>query len=392
MIFFKYISNTEIRSYTFLGLNIYFKQKKYPEKKIFFNGLIKIIKRFNNRTITSAKYIKLFNKTIYKKFNTCDIDVAYLFNIPIKITNLKDFYKKQINKTISKEYDDIYVFSYNSGEIYVFLTYFIDAYLKINKSKNPIIITRYKYHNDLIEMIYPKIPHVYLKNAPRLKNHSFVIGHQRFFQIYGSDFEYGEIKENRVSENPIPYFNLCKNHLNIPDDMLSVNPIKITEKMENSMTEKISKINLNMDNFIFISPEAKSYKMLPQKFWDEIIGYYKNKGIDIFLNINDHKFKRFDKYCKSIDLTFPEAFALAKKAKKIITLRSGLSEILMQTGVEHYIINTNEFGYKTLRVDKHLPLFNINTNHEYLIPETQTQEEMDRVKEIILNDKIEIGQ
>ena len=125
MIFFKYISNTEIRSYTFLGLNIYFKQKKYPEKKIFFNGLIKIIKRFNNRTITSAKYIKLFNKTIYKKFNTCDIDVAYLFNIPIKITNLKDFYKKQINKTISKEYDDIYVFSYNSGEIYVFLTYFL---------------------------------------------------------------------------------------------------------------------------------------------------------------------------------------------------------------------------------------------------------------------------
>ena len=106
------------------------------------------------------------------------------------------------------------------------------------------------------------------------------------------------------------------------------------------MLEKIKKINLNLDNFVLIIPEANTCKELPESFWEELIEKYKSLGFDIFVNALNSKFNSQYKYTF---LDFEELFSLAKKAKRIIALRCGLIELFTELNVPMDILYT---GFK----------------------------------------------
>ena len=112
-----------------------------------------------------------------------------------------------------------------------------------------------------------------------------------------------------------------------------MNSVNVPNESEKSMLNKIKSLNLDLSKFIFIAPEAITCELLDNSFWKILIEDFKNLGFDIFVNLVDTKFNiGLDNY-KTCSLSVSEAFALAKRAKKIVTLRSGFSELLVQAGV-----------------------------------------------------------
>ncbi len=215
------------------------------------------------------------------------------------------------------------------------------AYLKKNQSKSPLLVATYKYHQEMARMIWPDIPCIYIHYSKfYVKPQNFKIKNFRFFMIYAYSYFLNVakiIKENpNYSENS---FTSLTNYIGLKREELIVKKTEVPQDVEESMLNNIKSTGLNLNNFIFIAPEAKTLKYYNNEFWKNLINKFKSQGYDIFINICDKNLFDFGNIeYKTYDLSYSECFALAKHSKKIITLRSGLTEFLLHTGVDMYII------------------------------------------------------
>ena len=125
------------------------------------------------------------------------------------------------------------------------------------------------------------------------------------------------------------------------EDDIQMNNIVIQTNTENEVQEKAQEIGLNLDKFVFLAPEAKYCRLLDEDFWESLINKLQEKGYDVFVNLVGNDIQLQDAISfKTCNLGFAEAFALAKKAKKIISLRSGFTEFLLQTDVKMDVLYT----------------------------------------------------
>lgn len=85
------------------------------------------------------------------------------------------------------------------------------------------------------------------------------------------------------------------------------------------------------NNFIIITPDAVTLNPLGQYFWTELCKNLNNLGFKIFLNVESRKDTIPAEGIISAFLTIEETYELAKYAKAVIGLRSGLLEILSTT-------------------------------------------------------------
>lgn len=373
---FEFKKNKTERYFKLFGITIYKNLSKEREQFIL-NGLISIKKEWIPKEYIKKKEIKILNHSLIKLKEDGDYCYFYIFNKLIKKQRAIDYYGKKLVKYIENKHDDIYIFSANSGETFIFLTYFADAFIKKHSSKKPLFICLQKYLCELVKMIYPEIPCIYIKTPFMfVKQEPFIYKNKRFFRIFNITFlekAYKKIKDETI---PCSYFKLQQEELNISDEEIKIKPIKISKEVEESMNTKVKEIGLNIDNFIFIAPEAKSCLSADNDFWINIINEFHEKGYDIFMNLNDNKVHINEVEYKSSLLTLSEGFALAKRAKKIITLRSGFAEILSQSGVDMDVIYTDKGMYRTFQISKHIPLYNSGKINDILIPENASREDM----------------
>lgn len=314
------------------------------QKKSFLSKLFYFEKKINTNNGNPETVFKLFGITLVKRVATDSQSIYYLLNKEILKKDLANDFKKRYIKLISEKYDDIYILRANSGEIYLTLTYIIDALIKKNNSKKPLLIATQKYHIDLIKMLTPDIPYLYIKRPKiKCKGTFFTINKQRFFLLY--DYTHFKRVELDILDNTnkeCHYFKSMMNKFGICESELLMRNVEIIPSVKDSMLNKVSQLNLNLNNFIFLAPEAKTCKPYNIAFWTNLITGLQKKGYDIFINLtNDEQSLRNIPNLKFCYLTFAEAFALAQKAKKIITLRSGFTEFLLQTNVPMSILYTD---------------------------------------------------
>lgn len=333
------------KTFSILGLPIYSLYNDYETSdrtQKFFGGLISTFRAKRDFGNYVEKDIKIFGKSFLKRIDDGISRTYYFAERPVK----KFFLYQELKplcKMIGDKHDDVYILNANSGEIYLFLTYVVDAVFRKNGSKSPLFIATKKYHCDMIEMLCPEVPYIYQKNAgKKIAAYSFNIEKLRFFMIF--DHAHFKRVEARIKKNPagsIHYFDEMLKRCEISKDDVVFRNVAISKDIENSMMEKVRSINLNLDKFVFLAPEAMSCEMLDNSFWTEIVKCYRNKGYDVFLNL----ISPMDLECeyKTCFLTYSEAFALAKLSKKIISLRSGFTELLTQTNVPMDILFT-KFG------------------------------------------------
>ena len=343
---FKYTKHGKEESFRILNFTIYEQTSNYITAEInqkFLNGVISTVKNNNKDSDGSNKEIKLFGKTILKRIEKDNFRKYYLGNLKIHQVSLFKIFKKRYFKYINGDYDDVYILRANSGEIYLILTYLLDSLFKKNGSKHPLLVATKKYHVDMIRMICPEIPYVYMgKLRLKLFEKPFSIDGKRFFLLF-NNFYFRQVEQNiKNSElGQYHYFQAIMNRLGLAEENISMRQIKVRPEDEKTMMEKVKSTGLNLEKFVFLSPEAQSCEMLDKDFWLELISKFQSKGYDVFMNLTGKEFELENTLSyKTCNLTFSEAFALAGLSKKIISLRSGLTEFLIQTGVSMDVLYT----------------------------------------------------
>lgn len=314
----------------------YMTSERYQE---FLGGLITTIKINDPITDCSKKDIQVLGHSISKRIEENNFKTYSFLGFEYRKISLIEQFKKQYSKYFDKKYDDIYILRANSGEIYLTLTYLIDSIIKKNGSKKPLLVATQKYHVDMIKMICPDIPYVYI-NKMNLKvvGDSFKIDNFRFFLLFDNKY-FKQV--DGIELNNSHYFKIILAGLNLTEDDISMRKVVVDSEIENTMLKKIEKTGLNLDKFVFLAPEAQSCKLYDESFWCELINRLQDKGYDVFVNLveKDIKLKNAIDF-KTCDLTFAEAFALAKHAKRIVSLRSGFTEFLLQTNVPMDVLYT----------------------------------------------------
>lgn len=314
----------------------YMTSERYQE---FLGGLITTIKINNPITDCSKKDIRVLGHSISKRIEENNFKMYSFLGFEYRKISLIEEFKKQYSKYFDEKYDDIYILRANSGEIYLTLTYLIDTLIKRNGSKKPLLVATQKYHVDMIKMICPDLPYVYI-NKMNLKvvGDSFKIDNFRFFLLFDNKY-FKQV--DGIELNNSHYFKIILAGLNLTEDDISMRKVVVDSEIENTMLKKIEKTGLNLDKFVFLAPEAQSCKLYDENFWCELINRLQDKGYDVFVNLVEKNIKLKNAIdFKTCDLSFAEAFALAKKAKRIVSLRSGFTEFLLQTNVPIDVLYT----------------------------------------------------
>ena len=343
---FENTKHSKKEKFKILGIPIFEQTSDYMTAEIhqkILNGVISTVKNNNKDSDGSNKEIKILGKTILKRVEKDNFRKYYLGNLKIYQVSLLKIFKKRYFKYIDGDYDDVYILRANSGEIYLLLTYLLDSLLKKNGSKRPLLFATKKYHVDMIRMICPEIPYVYVgKLRLKLSEKTFSIDEKRFFLLFNR-YYFRQVEQN-IKNNKLGqyhYFQGIMDRLGMTEEDISMRRINVSPEDEKSMLEKAKSTGLNLEKFVFISPEAQSCEMLDEDFWFELVSQFKSKGYDVFMNLTGEDFKlRNTSIYKTCRLTFAEAFALARLSKKIISLRSGLTEFLLQTGVPMDVLYT----------------------------------------------------
>lgn len=148
---------------------------------------------------------------------------------------------------------------------------------------------------------------------------------------------------------------------------------------ENSKIESpcFYKTNKNIKDFdkktIILMPYAISSKVLPEYFWNNLVHRLKELGYKIYTNVKDDKEKPITgtrKISEAIDIMTQ----ICESCLAVISVRSGMCDILSLTNAVLLVINVEEIHYKFWNlkniVDDKKKIFNLNyykyTNEDIL--------------------------
>jgi hypothetical protein len=366
--------------------------RMYTKKQWFLGGLFSVFKTCEFDHNITKKYYFLKRLILKEDINSYKRSF-YLNNKLVYTKDLTKSFIRKYNKYF-KSYDNVLILNANSGEIYLFLTYVLKAFLRKHNAQKVLFMTNKQYHIDLIEMICPEIPHCKVKKLPVFNDKFVEIANKRFYMLFTKEhFLRVEeaIKKNTLGS--VHYFEMLLKELDMDSAEIEYTPMQISNNVMETLLKKIKKTGLNLDNFIFITPEAYSCEECSDVFWKNIILKEKLKGYDVYVNITDPDNNIENIEYKTCKLSFAEAIALAGMSKKIISLRSGLTECLLQTRVPMVVLYTpfkDRYQFNGMEIDyvmsgfglKLLP--NIGCKYvEIALGETSTDK-------LLLNSEIEV--
>ncbi|MGN1124949.1 MAG: hypothetical protein ACI4SM_02060 [Candidatus Gastranaerophilaceae bacterium] len=336
------------RTIKFFGLLLYSNEVSYEVRtQKFLCEALSAITIKNHSRNTKSKTVSLFTLPIFKNIYDESYHKKYILGILICKINLKKVLKKKFKQIFKSEYDHIYLLNCNSGEAFLFFSFVVENYLRKNGTKNPLFIVSQKYHVDIMNMFCPWYDKVHIKNfyyrSSFIAGNQFKIENKKFFKIF--PFEYFKDVEDSIQKNngdgSVHYFDKLLEYCNITKGELCNNKLQISQITEKYVLKKVRKeTGIDSSNFVILVPEAASCEEIEPKFWTILCNKFSLQGYDVFMNIRDKDIEY--KYCeyKTCDLSYTELTALAKHAKIIVSLRCGLTEVLMSTMTPLICINT----------------------------------------------------
>lgn len=341
----------------------------------------KLFEEFNNETFRLQKFcggfittkkifsparerkvLKILNIPISERIIANDKLQYKIFNCPIKKINLPDIFYKKYLKDVQYEYDDVYILHANSGETYLFFAYFAKTLLNKNNSQKPLFIATQNYHVDILKMYLPNANVIYLKNFyTKTKSDKWLVNGHNCYMIF-SRVHFSNIEKSIYKKEigQVHYLDSINKTLEISEKDYTKPIVKISQEVKQTLNDKIKPLNLNLQNFVIIAPEAQTCEELPTSLWKNIVKELQKRGFDIFLNIVDKNSSI--EGCKTVFLNYQEAFALAQKAKAVISLRSGFTEFLLPTEIPNITVYTKFRKRKKLAfsVEKTISAFSMH--------------------------------
>lgn len=293
-------------------MKIFEKIKYYEQKEIDVLGLA--LFQYGQRNVQGVKekYFSMFSKTFEQKF----------FN--------------SILNPIYKNHDYIFIVrTAGLGEAYL-LNFMIDDIVKNKNIKSPCIVTHRRVYEDMFKLFNPDIP-CYVNNVPiGVYNNALVHRFTTYkgipVQVVHSTIEEStKLFQSYAKGYSVPYPEKIKEMAKV-DNYTYKAPIYSDEDIE--YVNKIE--NLDLNNFVFIMPEANSILPLSETFWENVCNELRSKGYDIFANTKCGVYP----FAKSELLTIPQAMYLASLSKGFVSIRCGLLEVLSTIPVQKHVIYT----------------------------------------------------
>lgn len=324
----------------FLNLTIYAALINHQIKIEKFFNIFEKYRKYTNNGLT--KKFKIFDFTLYEYSETENF--IYKKNIFYsKYINKLSAIKKYLHKKIDKKYTKIFILKSNLGEAYIFLKYIIN---NLTKKEDKILIagTR-KAHINLANIFMPGIETILLKKSlPEINNNTLNINEQTFYIAFPMNFYINS--ERNICENDAIYIDEIYKYFNIKhNNELKNNSIIISEETHKKIDNYLNKYNIS--KFIFLVEDAKTCTSIPRKFWNEL-----ENSLEVKVIKNNENMK------------IEEAICFASKSEAIISLRSGLSEILSETNTTQIVLYTdfiNRFRFKPINTSKIINGYSIKT-------------------------------
>lgn len=249
-----------------------------------------------------------------------------LLNKPDEIAKNEKLFFENIINNFSNNIENINIVNFATGESYVLATQY-----DIENSKNTVWCTTNKSTYQIFQMFQPNKLY-YIQNIKRMyfKKSNYQYKGKNIHILFGDDFWFD------FWETPTHYLHAISLILNNKVDRKINTVPQIEEENRVSFEKKVQKMNLNLSNFVIISPEANSTGLLSKNFWEQIVNYLNARGVDVFCNVIDPK--NTINNTKSMFLNYQECCLLASKSKGIIGLRSGFLELLCTLNIPMYVI------------------------------------------------------
>ena len=368
---FSNIKDKHLRCIKVLGLKIFEEYSNDSFRIQKFVGNLVYTKRFRS-SVRERKVFKFLNLTISERIIEDDVMKYNLLGFTYKKIDLQNIFYKQYLKDLKIDYDDVYILHANSGEAYLFFAYCAKAFLNKKKSKKPLFIATQDYHVDIVNMYLPGANVILLENLRlKTKSNKWVVNEHNCYMIFSAiHFDTVEKETCRKEIGQVHYLNSIDATLNVSKQDYTKPIVKIAPQVKQSLKEKISTLNLNVENFVIIAPEAQTCEELPSSLWNDIVNELKQRGYDVFLNIVNKE--SYINGCKSTFLTYQEVFQLATKAKAVISLRSGFTEFLLPAEIPNITIYTKfrERKKNAFSVEKTISAFSMHKfpfiNHDLI--------------------------
>ena len=283
----------------------------------------------------------------------------------------KSFEHKTLDKIISflpkgNTYDHVWIVRTTGMGEALLLNYMIKDLIQKWKVKNPCFMSQRILYKGLFEL-YNEIPFYYLN----LKHDDYAFYLKRmhvkyrakYFHVFHTTIDQSRSLVRAWKKGKCEHACETYKKLEGINEWADVEPV-FNEKIKSSTLEKVKKIGLNIEKFVFISPESQTASYINTGgFWDKLAVSFEKRGFDVFVN----KTKGSYRHGKSTPLSVAEAVYLASLAKKIVALRSGFSELIVsiKERMKCYILYLN--FYETVTPENFFKLFSF-TNYPFYNP------------------------
>lgn len=302
------------------------------------NGRLSIVKELMPNFQEQLLQFGYLQEKVYEFMNFLYL---YISNYGISLMTFKKIISECNLEKLDYEYDDVYLINSNSGEASIFLAYLAKAFIKKNKSKTPLFVATQPYLVDIVKMYFPdanvineKLYYKFIDNNITALGDSWFLDGHKYYIVYSREHF------NKVNRNlgEVHFIEQMLKTLGLTTEDFSKPEFFIDSETKSTVLDKMKKLQLNLDRFVVLAPEAMTYRELPQDFWQSLIDGLQNNGYDVFLNtMKPHSYRKV----KSIPLSLSEIFHLTTLSKGLISLRSGISDFLLPTNVPIISLTTD---------------------------------------------------
>lgn len=356
------------------------------------------MKLYQKITVGNEKEIRIFEHPVLTygcdnyDFNDAHSYEKYINILPHK--GIREEFFDNILQQLSNDtdYDDIYICRMAAiGDSYM-LTLMITNWLKKNNSKRPIVVGLKDTTEEAFKLLKPDIICKKISFNKRkaleifyndTENKGFEYKNKRFFSYINKQIIF-DIHKNIANCFQRQNFESCSFLKNLESYYAPLsgesNIPQISDYTKINALQLVQSTGLNIDNFIFISPDASSNEKYDKEFWLDLIDELKRYGYDIYINSTDPEVD-IPNTVKNIE-NLETTYYLAQRAKAIISLRSGLNDFLSTVNIPQHILYT-KFACNDIKSAeenilafslKYLPNVNTDNIYEYNTEELTKQE------------------
>ena len=269
-------------------------------------------------------------------------------------------------ESLAAGHDHVYILTRHCGDAFQVLT-LLRGIIRVRGSHRPLLLVFTASMHDLARMLCPELPcRLFCSDYPYLQElnarftcESFAAGGQMFTILF-TDWYCSTVltqAHRRLGGGSRRLEALAASY-GVSYDPRCDGRAAILEDAARSLQEKCDRAGFTAENFVLLAPESFTLRPLRRRFWAELARRFMEDGHGVFINMlagrpesAGHAYLRpamtdqdlhgsWPEGCHSFYLTFAEVYALAARAARIVTMRSGLAELLAQLPVPMEVLYT----------------------------------------------------